>query len=54
LAQAGDILWKPMYETIAQASRQRLKRHSVRMAALGDRTGLMGGVALALRHLGDQ
>jgi glucokinase len=54
LAQAGDILWEPMYETIAQASRQRLKRHSVRVAALGERTGLMGGVALALRQLENQ
>ena len=51
LAQAGDILWEPLYETVGQASRQRLKRDSVRMAALGERTGLMGGVALSMRRV---
>jgi predicted NBD/HSP70 family sugar kinase len=54
LAQAGEILWEPMYDTISQASRQRLKRHSVRVAALGERAGLMGGVALALRQVEEQ
>jgi glucokinase len=51
LAQAGDILWQPLVDTIGQASRQRFERCRLRLAALGERTGLMGGVALALRHL---
>jgi glucokinase len=54
LAQAGEILWKPLYETLDRESRQKVSHDSVRMAALGERTGLMGGVALALRHLEDQ
>jgi glucokinase len=51
LTQAGAILWEPLYEAVGQASRQRLQHDTVRMAALGERTGLMGGVALALRHI---
>jgi glucokinase len=54
LVQAGEILWNPLYETVDHESRNRLGRDSVRMAALGERTGLMGGVALALRQLEDQ
>ena len=54
LAQAGDILWGPVYETIGQASRQQFERDRLRIAALGERTGLMGGVALALLHVEDQ
>jgi len=49
LAQAGDILFNPMYERLQQEGRQRFDPRLVRMAALGERTGLMGGVALALR-----
>ena len=52
VAQAGDLLFKPMYEKLEQESSGRFDPRQVRMAALGERTGLMGGVALALRHTG--
>jgi len=54
LAQAGDILFKPMYEKLEQESGGRFDPRQVRMAALGERAGLMGGVALALRHKADR
>jgi glucokinase len=54
LAQAGEILWKPLYEALDRESRGRMKHETVRMAALGERTGLMGGVALALRQVEQQ
>ncbi len=54
LAQAGDILLKPMYQKLEQESRGRFDPNQVHMAALGERTGLMGGVALALRHIDTQ
>lgn len=49
LAQAGDLIFKPMYEKLNQESGGRFDPRQVRMAALGERAGLMGGVALALR-----
>jgi len=49
LAQAGELIFKPMYEKLDQESGGRFDRRQVRMAALGARAGLMGGVALALR-----
>jgi len=52
LAQAGDVLFDPMYEKLKEEYRGRFNPDLVRMATLGERTGLMGGVALALRHLG--
>jgi glucokinase len=51
LAQAGDILLEPMFEAIDSASRDRIDHDRVRLAALGERTGLLGGVALALRRM---
>jgi glucokinase len=50
LTQAGDILFKPMHEKLQQESR-RYDPKLVRLAVLGEKTGLMGGVALALRSL---
>lgn len=49
LTRAGDLIFEPMYERLNQESRGRFDPRQVRMAALGERTGLMGGVALALR-----
>jgi glucokinase len=50
LTQAGEILFKPMRDKLQQESR-RYDPELVRLAALGEKTGLMGGVALALRAL---
>ena len=50
LTQAGDILFKPMHDKLQQESR-RYDANLVRLAVLGEKTGLMGGVALALRSL---
>ena len=49
LAQAGELIFEPMYEKLEQESGGRFNPRQVRMAALGARAGLMGGVALALR-----
>lgn len=49
LVQAGDILFQPMYERLKYESPDRFDTDLVRIATLGETTGLMGGVALALR-----
>jgi glucokinase len=52
LTQAGDILFEPMHEKL-QREWRGYDPDLVRLAVLGETTGLMGGVALALRALED-
>lgn len=52
LTQGGDLLFRPMYEKLEKESRGRYNTQQVRMAMLGEKTGLMGGVALALQMVG--
>ena len=52
LAQAGDLVFKPMFEKLDYEASGRFNRAQVRMAALGERAGLIGSVTLALRMIG--
>lgn len=53
IAQAGDVLWKPLLRTVyALALTQSRRVCQVVPAKLGDDAGIMGGVTLVMQELG--